>query len=142
VSDAQRSRVLIVEDDRDQGRLLSELLTDEGLDVRVVGSGRAGLLALTEWRPQVILLDLMLPDMSGTAFREEQLKMDGAGDVPVILLSATHAKHIRQFVQVLEAAAGFEKPFDVEELLGAVMRLCGPIGGDGGVRFGLASDAE
>jgi two-component system OmpR family response regulator len=125
VSDAQPSRVLIVEDDRDQGRLLSELLTDEGLDVRVVGTGRAGLLALTEWQPRVVLLDLMLPDMPGAAFREEQLKMDGGRDVPVILLSATHAKNIRQYVHVLDAAAGFEKPFDVEELLEAVMRLCG-----------------
>jgi DNA-binding response OmpR family regulator len=126
VSEAHRCRVLIVEDDRDQGRLLSELLTDEGLDVRVVGTGRAGLRALPEWRPRVVLLDLMLPDMPGAAFREEQLKMDGARDVPVILLSATHARNIRQFVQVLDAAAGFEKPFDVEELLSAVLRLCGP----------------
>jgi DNA-binding response OmpR family regulator len=126
VSEAHRCRVLIVEDDRDQGRLLSELLTDEGLDVQVVGTGRAGLRALTEWCPRVVLLDLMLPDMPGTGFRETQLTMDGARDIPVILLSATHAKNIRQFVHVLDAAAGFEKPFDVEELLEAVMRLCRP----------------
>jgi DNA-binding response OmpR family regulator len=124
VSEAHRCRVLIVEDDRDQGRLLSELLTDEGLEVRVVATGRAGLRALAEWGPRLVLLDLMLPDMQGPAFREEQMKMDGARDVPVILLSATHAKNIRQYVHVLDAAAGFEKPFDVEELLGAVARLC------------------
>ena len=124
VSDAHRCRVLIVEDDRDQGRLLSELLRDEGLDVRLAATGQDGLRELTAWRPSVVLLDLMLPDMQGPAFREQQLKMDGASDVPVILLSATHARNIRQYVQVLDAAAGFEKPFDVEELLGAVLRLC------------------
>jgi DNA-binding response OmpR family regulator len=113
-----------VEDDRDQGRLLSELLTDEGLEVRVASTGQAGLREMAEWRPCIVLLDLMLPDMSGPAFREEQLKLEGARDVPLILLSATHAKNIRQYVQVLEAAAGFEKPFDVEELLGAVLRVC------------------
>ena len=124
MSDAHRCRVLIVEDDRDQGKLLSELLTDEGLEVRVVTTGWAGLRELTAWKPRLVLLDLMLPDMGGPKFREEQLKMDGASDVPVILLSATHARNIRQYVQVLEAAAGFEKPFDVEELLGAVLRVC------------------
>lgn len=124
MDEAPKPRVLIVEDDRDQGQLLSELLTDEGLEVQVVTTGGAGLRELVAWGPRVVLLDLMLPDMQGPTFREEQLKMDGARDVPVILLSATHARNIRQYVQVLEAAAGFEKPFDVEELLGAVMRLC------------------
>ena len=125
MSEAHRCRVLIVEDDRDQGQLLSELLTDEGLEVRVATTGRAGLRELASWRPRLVLLDLMLPDMQGERFREEQLKLDGVGDVPVILLSATHARSIRQYVQVMDAAAGFEKPFDVEELIGAVTRLCG-----------------
>jgi DNA-binding response OmpR family regulator len=124
MSKAHRCRVLIVEDDHDQGRLLSELLTDEGFDVQVVATGRDGLRELAKWGPRLVLLDLMLPDMQGPVFREEQMKLDGAADVPVILLSATHARNIRQYVQVLEAAAGFEKPFDVEELLGAVVRIC------------------
>jgi DNA-binding response OmpR family regulator len=124
VTEVRRCRVLIVEDDRDQGLLLRELLTGEGFDVRVVSTGREGLRQVAEWRPRLLLLDLMLPDLDGTAFREEQLKLDGAAAVPLILLSATHAKNIRQYVQVLDADAGFEKPFDVEELLGAVARLC------------------
>lgn len=124
MSEEPRCRVLIVEDDRDQGRLLSELLTDEGLDVRVVSTGREGLRQVSEWRPRLVLLDLMLPDMDGPAFREEQQKLDGASATSVILLSATHARNIHQYVQVLEADAGFEKPFDVEELLGVVLRMC------------------
>lgn len=125
MSERQPYRVLIVEDDRDQGRLLSELLTDEGLDVRVVETGQAGLREIVEWEPRLLLLDLVLPDMSGMTFRERQRDMDVARDVAVILLSATHARNIQQQVVELGAAAGFEKPFDVEELVGAVMRLCG-----------------
>jgi DNA-binding response OmpR family regulator len=117
-------RVLIVEDDADQGRLIAELLRDEGLEPRVVTSGRAGLAALRERSPRVVLLDLVLPDMDGQAFRAAQLRMPAVRDVPVILLSATHARNLRAQVQELEAAAGFEKPFDVEELLAAVLRFC------------------
>jgi len=124
VTEVRHCRVLIVEDDRDQGELLRELLSDEGFDVRVVSTGQEGLRQVAEWHPRLVLLDLMLPDLDGLAFREQQLKLDGAGAVPLILLSATHAKNIRQYVQVLDADAGFEKPFDVEELLGAIARLC------------------
>jgi DNA-binding response OmpR family regulator len=117
-------RVLIVEDDADQGQLIAELLRDEGIEPKVVTSGRAGLAALRDWSPRVVLLDLVLPDMDGQAFRAAQLGMPSARDVPVIVLSATHARTVQAQVQVLEAAAGFEKPFDVEELLAAVLRLC------------------
>jgi DNA-binding response OmpR family regulator len=118
-------RVLIVEDDADQGRLIADLLQDEGLEARVVMSGRAGLTALRDWSPRVVLLDLMLPDMDGEAFRVAQLGIPERRDVPVILLSATHARTLRTQVEVLEAAAGFEKAFDIEELLEAVLRVCG-----------------
>ena len=117
-------RVLIVEDDVDQGRLIADLLRDEGLVPRVVMNGRAGLAALHDWLPRVILLDLMLPDMDGGAFRAAQLGMPTRRDVPVILLSATYARNVRAQVEALGAAAGFEKPFDVEELLDAVLRIC------------------
>jgi DNA-binding response OmpR family regulator len=118
-------RVLIVEDDADQGRLIADLLRDEGLDPHVVTNGRAGLAALRASPPRVVLLDLMLPDMDGQAFRAAQLSMPSVRDIPVILLSATHARDIRAQVQILEVAAGFEKPFDIEELLDAVLRFCG-----------------
>ena len=118
-------RVLIVEDDADQGRLIADLLRDEGLEPRVVTNGRAGLAVLRDWLPRVLLLDLLLPDMDGAAFRAAQLGMAARRDIPVILLSATPARNIRAQVEVLEAAAGFEKPFDIEELLDTVLRVCG-----------------
>src|SRR5262245_30040439 len=120
----ERYRVLIVEDDVDQGRLIADLLRDEGLEPRVVTNGRAGLEVLRDWPPRVILLDLMLPDIDGGAFRAAQVDMPTRRDVPVILLSATHARNVRTQVEALGAAAGFEKPFDVEELLDAVLRIC------------------
>jgi DNA-binding response OmpR family regulator len=119
-----RCRVLIVEDDADQGRLIAELLRDEGLEPRVVTSGRAGLAELRDWSPRVVLLDLVLPDMDGQMFRAAHLAMPTRRDVPVIILSATSARNVRAQVELLEAAAGFEKPYDVEELLQAVLRAC------------------
>jgi DNA-binding response OmpR family regulator len=117
-------RVLVVEDDTDQGRLIAELLLDEGLEPRVVTNGSDGLALLREWSPDVVVLDLMLPDMDGQAFRAEQRRIPSVRDVPVILLSATYGRHVRAQADVLEAAVGLEKPFDVEELLAAVRRLC------------------
>jgi DNA-binding response OmpR family regulator len=113
------ARILVVDDDTDLRRMLTLALTDEGYAVRAVENGRAALDMLETWRPRVILLDLMMPDEDGWAFRAQQLATPGVADVPVVILSA--ARDVP--VDSLRPAAFVPKPFNLEQLLTTVANL-------------------
>ncbi|MCC6177573.1 MAG: response regulator [Chloroflexi bacterium] len=112
----RKRRVLVVDDDASIQGFLAEALADEGYGVRIAGNGREALSILQEWPPDLILLDLMMPEMDGWAFRAEQRRLNGqAADVPVIVLSA--ARDLMARTQDLAAARIFAKPFDLDALL-------------------------
>ena len=106
--------IAIIEDDTYIGGLLEETLTQEGYRVIRAYSGTEALLLLEKRRPDLILLDLMLPGLTG----EELLpKLKG---IPVIVLSARAG--IDDKVKLLtEGAADYmTKPFDIRELLARI----------------------
>jgi DNA-binding response OmpR family regulator len=107
------TRVLVVEDDPAIGRLLRRSLTEAGNAVAVASDGSSGLaLALTE-QPDVVLLDLGLPDLDG----QQVLRMLRAvSQVPVIVITAQDDD--RTVVQALDAGADdyLVKPFGGEQL--------------------------
>ena len=70
-------RVLVVDDDLSIQGFLAEALADEGYGVRTAANGREALAILREWRPDLILLDLMMPEMDGWEFRGEQRALPG-----------------------------------------------------------------
>ena len=114
-------RVLVVDDDPGIQGFLAEALADEGYGVRTAANGREALAVLQEWWPDLILLDLMMPEMDGWAFRGEQRAMPGVADVPVIVLSA--ARDLDAKTRELAPAQVFSKPFDLEALLATIERL-------------------
>jgi DNA-binding response OmpR family regulator len=119
---AQRTgRILVVDDDPELRRMLTFALADEGYDVRGVPNGRAALELLEGWLPNVIVLDLMMPDLDGWAFRTEQLATPAVADVPVIVLTA--ARDVQ--AQVLGSVAIVLKPFNLEQLLETVTDVVG-----------------
>jgi len=112
-----KTRVLVVEDDRALGRVLSDNLTFEGYDVEWVTEGRAAADALRRSGANLILLDIGLPDIDG--FRLLEL-FRGAGQTPVIVLTARGQKTDKLQGLRLGADDYVTKPFDVEELLARV----------------------
>ena len=77
--------VLLVDDDRDLGSLLSEYLGEEGLSVRHVTDGRNVLALLSEISPRIVVLDIMLPGMNGV---EVLRRIRRESVVPVLMLTA------------------------------------------------------
>ena len=107
-------RILIVDDDAHIGNMLEETLVREGYDVTRAYSGTEALLQLKQARPDLILLDLMLPGLSG----EEVLsKLEG---VPVIVVSAKLDVQDKVNLLLGGAADYLTKPFDVQELLARI----------------------
>ena len=97
--DASIRRVLVVEDNEDSARLLERILKNQqGYSVRVAANGKIGLEIAHEWMPDLILSDLMMPEMDGFQLIEEIKSDPKLRHVPVIVLSAkelTPAEHQR-----------------------------------------------
>jgi DNA-binding response OmpR family regulator len=111
-------RILVVEDDVGLRETLTEILRDDGHDIRVAEDGQAGLAVIEEWVPDLIVLDLMMPGMNGYAFREAQRELPDAATTKVLLLSAAH--EVEAAADELQADAWLVKPFGLYDVLGAI----------------------
>lgn len=108
-------RILVVEDDPDLRRFLVDALGDEGYDIHGAASGAEALTLLHGWTPDLILLDISMPEMDGREFRASQLRLPfPASRTPVVLVTGVH--DYTGLVEELHAAAILRKPFDLDAL--------------------------
>ena len=115
------TRILVVEDDRDIGDLVSRYLEKADYVVELLSSGREALRALAERPPDLLILDLMLPKMSGF---EICRKLRAASfDAPILMLTARGDEGDRVLGLDLGADDYVTKPFSVRELLARVRAL-------------------
>jgi len=112
-------RVLVVDDDASIRELLATALADDGYEVVPATNGEDALAVCERWRPDVIVLDLMMPVMDGWQFATELRARDE--DIPIVLLSA--ARDLRMHAKNLSAAEIIEKPFDLSELLPKIAKV-------------------
>jgi CheY-like chemotaxis protein len=116
-------KVLVVDDDDDVRESLTALLTLEGFNAEGVCNGCEALDYLrTHAPPCVIVLDLMMPVMSGAEFRAEQLRDDALARIPVLVLSASHDG--RQQAETMGASGYFPKPVPLEAFFESVRAHC------------------
>jgi Ala-tRNA(Pro) deacylase len=109
--------VLVVEDERDTNDLLCRLLEREGFACRGAEDGGRALAMARELRPTAILLDLMLPDMSGFEVYERLLQSGPLKAPPVVVVTALDDEAARQRGRQLGAEAYLTKPFAPDVLL-------------------------
>jgi CheY-like chemotaxis protein len=113
--------VLIVEDDVELRDMMAELLTLEGFVATTVANGREALEYLRRGdRPDIILLDLMMPVMDGWEFRRKQQSDPALATVPVVVLSALDHRRAAE----VDAVAFLKKPLDFDRLLELVRQYC------------------
>jgi len=114
VSEEKKSKILIVEDEIKLARFVELELKHEGYDVVVANDGRSGLICFETCRPDVVLLDLMLPELSGI---EVCRRIRKTSDVPVIMLTAK-GETMDKVIGLDSGADDYmTKPFAIEELL-------------------------
>ena len=109
--------ILVVEDDQDINRLLCRILTDGGYDVRPAFSGSEAVLWAEQYDYDLVLLDLMLPGITGEEFIARMRKKR---TMPIIVLSAKAGLEFRVNVLRLGADDFIPKPFDNDEVLARV----------------------
>jgi DNA-binding response OmpR family regulator len=113
-------RILVIEDNPLQREVVADLLGGEGYDVAVAGTAAEALSAIRERRPELVILDLMLPDLDGATLLSKIRAEAGMSGVRVLVTTAMQA---RQLSRLLGADRVLSKPFDVRELVGAVTAL-------------------
>ena len=112
-----KGRVLVVEDEDDVRRLLTFNLQRAGFEVFEAATGADALITAAKEAPQVILLDLMLPDLGGIAICQRLRQDPDLGNVGILMLTALSSDEDR--LEGLSAGADdyVVKPFNVEEII-------------------------
>ena len=119
MSDGPVGRVLVVDDDEDIRKLLFAALSDAGYEVAVAADGEEAIEAVRHRRPDLILLDLMMPRVSGWGFTERYAKEPGP-HAPIIVLTAVSGQVLR--LPEHGVTRVLPKPFSVDGLLRHVER--------------------
>lgn len=117
---SRAARVLIVEDDEAIAEVVQRILRIDGYKTEIASDGVAGLALAASFDPDIVILDLGLPQIDGT---EVARRLREAGDVPILVLTARDATEAK--VEGLDAGADdyLVKPFEREELLARLRAL-------------------
>ncbi len=126
VPDGARPRVLVVDDEESITDLVATALRYEGFEVEIAAGGRAALRLATSFRPHLIVLDVMLPDLDG--FEVQRRLAADRLRVPILFLTARDATEDKVRGLTVGADDYVTKPFSLEELVArvrAVLRRAG-----------------
>src|ERR1035437_3575802 len=111
-------QILVVDDDPKIGRGLSVRLKFAGYEVRTAEDGVTGLKLALEFKPDLVILDIIMP--VGGGYSVAYRLREQAPELPVIFITASKQPQLREMAGKLDAVGFFEKPYEFEELLAAV----------------------
>jgi DNA-binding response OmpR family regulator len=121
-----RHKILVVEDDGDLAELLCFNLKQAGFATRIAGDGAEALKQARSHLPDLILLDLMLPELDGFAVCEILRRDPATASIPIVMLTAVSSQLAR--LAGLEAGANdfVTKPFSLRDLMARIQALMSP----------------
>lgn len=121
------TRLLVVDDELAIVDALQDILSVEGYDVMTAYNGREGLQRMGESRPDLVLLDLMMPVMDGREMLQRMRADPKFHDIPVVVMSAGRISEEERRA----ASATLPKPFELDSLLETISRHAKAPGSDG-----------
>src|SRR5688572_11043170 len=122
LGDVEKKRVLVIDDDLPLRGMLAAALRQHGFQVLLAGDGAEGQRALTIHHPDIILLDLAMPDVNGWDFLQRLQETGHLGKVPIVVLSA-HVHVEPAALLQMGVAAILPKPFNLNELIELIEHL-------------------
>ncbi|MBL7068350.1 MAG: response regulator [Candidatus Omnitrophica bacterium] len=115
-------KVLVIDDEKDLLELLTTRLQGEGFEVTCAFNGKEGLDKAAEWKPDLILLDIMMPEMDGIQTLKVLKETSETRTIPVIMLTCKGETESIFKTEKLGSTDYIIKPFDSTELLSLVKR--------------------
>lgn len=122
LADVDKKRVLVIDDDLPLRGMLAAALRQHGFQVLLAGDGAEGQRALTIHNPDVVLLDLAMPDVNGWDFLQRLQETGHLGKVPIIVVSA-HLHVDPQAILQMGVKAILPKPFNLPELIDVIEHI-------------------
>ena len=119
--DAIVNRVLVVEDDRDEAEFLRLLLQKQGMNVDVARDGGQAHAAFSMHKPDFVLLDLILPNVTGFEVCEQLKRLNET--VPILILTAIELEDSKDLARRVGADGYVTKPYDPDDLLAQIQQL-------------------
>ena len=114
-------KILVIDDEADIRAFLEAVLENGGYETVTAENGAQGLEVARAERPALVILDLMMPNQTGTDFFRNLTKDKDLAGIPVIVVSGLAGRHLA----VKEPVAVFDKPIDPDEFLAAVEKALG-----------------
>jgi len=118
-----KKRVLYIEDEEDTLQLVTIMLESHGYEIVGAPSGEQGLKAMKEDKPDVVLLDLMLPGISGKGVYQKMKADDDLKDIPIVLLTAWDTSSNKFGLDASLVEGYLLKPFDGRDLLDTLAQV-------------------
>ena len=118
-----KQKILIVEDEESLLKLESILLTSKGYDVRGVSNGREALEAIAEEKPDLVLLDIMLPEIDGFEVCQRIKENPATKEIPVVMLTAKKSREDMARGEKVGADWYITKPFKSVMVIETIQRF-------------------
>jgi two-component system, OmpR family, response regulator MprA len=113
--------ILVIDDDKGLQNLLTDFLAEEGYDIHIAPDGEAALAALNAIKPNLIILDYMMPKMDGLTFIHELERRGMRQNIPILMLSANH--RAQEQIVAVRVEGYLAKPFAIADLLEMISDL-------------------
>ncbi|MHC4445469.1 MAG: response regulator [Planctomycetota bacterium] len=117
------AKILVVDDDKDSLDLISEALSETGYEIICASSGPDALLILQDIKPAVVILDIMMPGMSGFAVLKKIRSMPDLKELPVIIVTACPIQEYGQYGTDSQQTYIFCKPLN-HKILVETVKMC------------------
>ncbi|MDD4202078.1 MAG: response regulator [Candidatus Omnitrophica bacterium] len=119
----KKEHILIIDDDTDLCEILKYTLSKRGYKISVAHNGKEGIINLKKNSPDLIVLDLHLPEMGGIEFLEHIKDKDNLTKYPVLILTAR--KETKELFKNLDVKGFIDKPFEMEIFVGKIKNILG-----------------
>ena len=128
----ERTSILVVEDDPEVAQVLRGRLESKGYETHIEATGKSALSYAAKQVPDLVLLDVCLPDMSGLQISKQLRKLYSRRELPIVMLTAKDQPVDQLYGFAHGADAYLTKPYNPSELMQTIKLCLGEIVGDGG----------
>ncbi len=118
-----KTRILIIEDSKNTSGVLKEVLESEGYIVCLAGDGVSGIAMARRERPDLILLDLLLPKLNGYEVCNNLKRDNLTRHIPILIISTMDSPESLEKIKLCGAQNFMKKPYNLDNLLSEIKRL-------------------
>ena len=115
-----QKKILVVDDEEDMLKLLKIRLQQENFNVVLAGDGVMAIKTAEQEMPDLILMDIMMPNMDGYSCLKEIRKLAKTKDIPVLMLSGKEEEKVRDLFAFQKISGYIEKPFELDDIVSKI----------------------